>query len=40
MDCIEEFKKFHECLNQNPDHVERIMDDGHEIASEEEDKKN
>jgi hypothetical protein len=39
MDCIEEFKSFHLCLKKNPDHVERIMDDAHEVVSEEEEKK-
>lgn len=38
MDCLEEFKFFHECLKKNPDHVEKIMDDAHEVASEEEGK--
>jgi hypothetical protein len=33
MDCLEEFKSFQECLKKNPDHVEKIMDDAHEIAS-------
>jgi hypothetical protein len=33
MDCLEEFKSFQECLHKNPDHVEKIMDDAHEIAS-------
>lgn len=32
MDCLEEFKSFQDCLKKNPDHVEKIMDDAHEIA--------
>jgi hypothetical protein len=45
MDCLEEFKSFQACLNKNPEHVEKIMEEAHEVASnngaaEDEEKKN
>ena len=33
MDCLEEFKSFQECLKKNPDHVEKIMEEGHKASN-------
>lgn len=37
MDCLDDFKRFQECLKKHPDHVEKIMSDAEEqVASQQE----